>query len=100
MLVGRRLGAMPSIGCRSIRIDPSVGESKPAIILSSVVLPQPDGPSREKNSPSLMVREELSSALNAPKLRVTLRISIIGRSGNCSPRQIGAPLGPAPQDLG
>ena len=31
---------------------PAVGCSNPAIILSSVVLPQPDGPSSEKNSPA------------------------------------------------
>jgi hypothetical protein len=30
---------------------PEVGVSKPAIIRSVVVLPQPDGPSIEKNSP-------------------------------------------------
>ena len=35
----------------SSRIRPSVGCSKPAIIRSVVVLPQPDGPSIEKNSP-------------------------------------------------
>ena len=31
---------------------PAVGSSKPAIIRIVVVLPQPDGPSSEKNSPS------------------------------------------------
>src|SRR6185503_1335786 len=35
-------------------IFPSVGNSKPAIIRRDVVLPQPDGPNREKNSPSLI----------------------------------------------
>ncbi len=35
----------------SSRIPPSVGCSNPAIIRSVVVLPQPDGPSIEKNSP-------------------------------------------------
>ena len=43
-----------------------VGLSKPAIMRSSVVLPQPDGPSSEKNSPSRMVRLASSSALNVP----------------------------------
>src|SRR5689334_12909474 len=35
----------------SSRIRPEVGCSKPAISRRVVVLPQPDGPSREKNSP-------------------------------------------------
>ena len=66
MLVGRRLAGMPSIGWPSTEIEPLVGLSKPAIMRSSVVLPQPDGPSSEKNSPSRMVSEASSSALNAP----------------------------------
>ena len=36
----------------SSRICPEVGCSKPAIMRSVVVLPQPDGPSIEKNSPA------------------------------------------------
>ena len=39
----------------SSRIWPSEGCSKPAIIRSVVVLPQPDGPSIEKNSPRRIV---------------------------------------------
>ena len=39
----------------SSRISPAVGRSKPAIIRSVVVLPQPDGPSSEKNSPAAIV---------------------------------------------
>ena len=35
----------------SISMVPDVGVSKPASMRSSVVLPQPDGPSSEKNSP-------------------------------------------------
>ncbi len=57
---------MPSIGWPSTEIEPEVGLSKPAIILSSVVLPQPEGPSSEKNSPSRMVSDASSSALNVP----------------------------------
>ena len=38
-------------------ISPELGASKPAIIRSSVVLPQPEGPSRVKNSLSSMVKE-------------------------------------------
>ena len=42
----------------SRKIWPEVGSSSPAIILSVVVLPQPDGPSRQKNEPSGMVKLE------------------------------------------
>ena len=47
-----------STGCRSLivarrrsRISPAVIVSSPAIMLSSVDLPQPDGPTRTRNSP-------------------------------------------------
>ena len=49
--------------------------SKPAIIRSSVVLPQPEGPSSVKNSPASMDRLTSSTATKSPKRRVTLRIS-------------------------
>jgi hypothetical protein len=35
-----------------MRIVPSLMSSSPAIIRSAVVLPQPDGPTRTRNSPS------------------------------------------------
>src|SRR5690349_17078956 len=41
---------------------PRVGCSKPAIIRSTVVLPDPDGPSIEKNSPDSMLRSASSTA--------------------------------------
>ena len=37
---------------------PPVGSSSPAIIRSVVVLPQPDGPSMTKNSPSATMKLE------------------------------------------
>src|SRR5262245_44200740 len=39
-----------SIGCPASRIEPSTGCMKPAIALSRVDLPQPDGPSSTKRS--------------------------------------------------
>ena len=36
----------------SMRMTPLVGVSKPATIRSVVVLPQPEGPRKETNSPS------------------------------------------------
>ena len=44
------------------RMRPLVGSSKPAIMRSVVVLPQPDGPSIEKNSPSWISNETASTA--------------------------------------
>ena len=52
---------------------PPVGSSKPAIIRSIVVLPEPDGPSIEKNSPSAMSRSTPATAVTSPKRLVTPR---------------------------
>ncbi len=46
MLTFRLYGGTPAIGWPASVISPSVGCSKPAIIRSVVVFPQPDGPSR------------------------------------------------------
>src|SRR6516164_6168678 len=51
----------------SSRIWPWVGCSKPAIMRSVVVLPQPEEPSSEKNSPAGMWRLIPSTAFTAPK---------------------------------
>ena len=51
----------------SSRIWPSVGRSNPAIILSVVVLPQPEGPRSEKNSPGGIRRLSPSTAVKSPK---------------------------------
>ena len=45
-----------------------MGCSKPAIRRSVVVLPQPDGPSSEKNSPWLTDRSSASTAVNVAEL--------------------------------
>src|SRR3954452_8767739 len=46
---------------------PAVGSSKPAIIRSVVVFPDPDGPSIEKNSPSRTSRSTPATAMTSPK---------------------------------
>ena len=57
IFVARRIvecGVMPQVVARMtppMRILPRVGNSKPAIIRSMVVLPQPEGPSRVTSSP-------------------------------------------------
>src|SRR6266542_1219840 len=61
-----RSGGSMSLTTRSpIRIDPDVTSSSPATIRSSVVLPQPDGPTKIMNSPSLTVRF-ISSTASVP----------------------------------
>ena len=53
-------------GLPSISTVPDVGVTKPAIIRSVVVLPQPDGPSSETNSPSSSVRSTPCTAITDP----------------------------------
>ena len=50
---------------------PAVGVSNPAIRRRQVVLPDPDGPSIEKNSPSATRRSTSSTAVKEPKRLVT-----------------------------
>ena len=55
------------------RIVPSVTSSSPAIMRSRVDLPQPDGPTSTRNSPSAMSRSTASTARTPPsKTFVTL----------------------------
>jgi hypothetical protein len=49
---------------------PLVWMSRPAMARSSVVLPHPDGPRKQTNSPSLISSEMSSSAVNAPNVLV------------------------------
>src|SRR6201995_3646094 len=53
------------------RISPLVGSSKPATIRSVVVLPQPEGPSSEKNSPPATWRSIASTATTSSKCLVS-----------------------------
>ena len=57
----------PRRACRSSSIVPASGASKPAIRRSSVVLPQPDGPSSATNSPRSTQSCASSTAWTAPK---------------------------------
>src|SRR6186713_315285 len=58
---GRSVMSRPATWTR-----PESGSSKPAIMRSDVVLPQPDGPSREKNSPAAMSSVTPSTATTRP----------------------------------
>src|SRR6185312_14827043 len=55
-----------------MRISPAVGCSKPAMRRRQVVLPEPDGPSSAKNSPSAISKLTSSAARTSPKWRLTL----------------------------
>ena len=68
MLTGRRCGSTRrDIRRRRERDAPASGVSNPASIRSSVVLPQPIGPSSAKNSPALISSDRRSTAVNPPK---------------------------------
>ena len=78
MLTGRRCGGTPVTSTPSTRIVPASGSSKPPIIRSSVVLPQPEGPSSEKNSPRRIASVTSSTATKSPKRLLTPSISTQG----------------------
>ena len=46
----------PVTGLPSMRISPAAGVRKPAMMLSKVDLPQPDGPTMQTNSDGAMVK--------------------------------------------
>ena len=52
VFTGRWKAGVCPMGLPWMKISPSVGSSNPAIMRRLVVLPQPEGPSSEKNSPS------------------------------------------------
>src|SRR5215475_10085006 len=57
-----------SVTSRSpMEIVPAVTSSRPAIIRNSVDFPQPDGPTRTRNSPLAIVRETPSTATTSPE---------------------------------
>ena len=62
MLTGRRFGATPRMLRPPMRTSPSSGARKPAIMRSSVVLPQPDGPRIEKKLPRATLNDNASTA--------------------------------------
>src|SRR5215203_1275157 len=57
--------------------SPSVARSKPAIMRSVVVLPQPDGPKRQTTSPALTDREASLTATNSPYFLVIFLTSMV-----------------------
>src|SRR4051794_21457799 len=68
------------------KMRPPVGSSRPAIIRKVVVLPQPEGPSRQKNSPLATVKSAPRTAAKLPNdfSRFSTRISAM-----VLPRKLG-----------
>ena len=66
----------------SRRIWPDVGNSRPAIILSVVVLPQPEGPSRQKNSLSRTTKVESLTAANIAEALVQVLNADLGHASH------------------
>ena len=64
---------MPETSLPSTSTSPVSAVSNPATIRSAVVLPQPDGPSSATSSPGAISSDIPSSALDAPKVRVSSR---------------------------
>src|SRR5438094_4405293 len=62
MAMSRSFGETSLTSRSPIRISPEVASSSPATIRSAVVLPQPDGPTRTRNSLSRISRLTLLTA--------------------------------------
>jgi hypothetical protein len=57
MATSRRFGGTPSTDRPPMRISPPSWVSRPAIMRNMVDFPQPDGPTRVRNSPPTMASE-------------------------------------------
>jgi len=66
VFTGRSYGGKRDTSSPASSIVPSSGVSKPAIIRSVVVLPDPEGPSIVKNSPCAISRSIVSTATTSP----------------------------------
>ncbi len=67
MPILRWLGFSRVMSLPSTTIVPAVGSSKPATMRSTVVLPQPEGPRKETNSPCSTSRLKSWTTVVAPK---------------------------------
>ena len=73
MPMSRLAAGLPETSLPSMSTSPVSAVSNPATIRSAVVLPQPDGPSSATSSPGAISSDIPSSALAAPKARVSSR---------------------------
>ena len=91
VLVWKKIGPLPGSGC-----------SRPAMIRSKVVLPEPEGPNRATSSPLATVRLTSRRAVNSPNdLADSLDVDAHGRvlafAAVCAGFELGA--GQLPGDL-
>src|SRR5205823_2049764 len=68
----------------SSSIVPPVGSRKPAIMRSVVVLPQPEGPSSETNSPRASASVARSTAVTVPNRQVSSRSASLLAAGSAT----------------
>src|SRR5712691_5293944 len=92
MATPRVRGGMSLTTWPPIRMSPEVCRSRPAMMRRNVVLPQPDGPSSTRNSPSRTVRLMPPTATTSPKfLVISLAATVaiwapsMSRAGICKP---------------
>ena len=85
MAMSRSFGGTSLTTRSPMRISPAVMFSSPAIMRSSVDLPQPDGPTSTTNSPSPMPTSTPWMTSVAPK---ALRTSRIATEAICSSRYL------------
>src|SRR5216684_8305544 len=95
MAIFRARGGTSLTTLPPISTSPEVCTSKPATIRSRVVLPQPLGPSRTRNSPSVVARSTPSTAVESPNRFTIFRVSTIATSNQLAIM----PLGPDPLTL-
>ena len=95
MLTGRSCGGTWVMSTSSIMMRPELGVSNPASIRSSVVLPQPDAPTSANISPLKICRLTLSTAVKAPKVLLTLSMTICGLASGSSQGRSAIDLGAA-----
>src|SRR6266849_1914409 len=101
----QRRGSGRLTGCPRNSTSPRVGPSKPATMLRSVDLPQPDGPRTAANSLGAMARSIPSSATSRPDRPLnSLKTPRSSTTGAVASRHAGSgmPLErpPAPHHLG
>src|SRR6476619_3895885 len=93
----RSRGALSLTRSPAIIMSPDVMSSRPTTIRSSVDFPQPDGPTRMTNSPSLMSRLTSFTAGNPSPYFLTMFLSWI--SAMSAPSALDRTVGEAGNDL-
>src|SRR5437773_4932171 len=77
MAISRFSGASSFMRLPAMMMSPDVTRSRPAIMRNVVVLPQPEGPSRQTTSPAATDRSASLTATKSPNFLVILRASMV-----------------------